>query len=30
MGRPIAFFEVTSTDHRRAQRFYADLVGLWA
>ena len=25
MGRPVAFFEVTSTDHRRAQRFYADL-----
>jgi uncharacterized protein len=25
MGNPVAFFEVTSTDHERAQRFYADL-----
>jgi len=25
MGRPVAFFEVTSPDHQRLQRFYADL-----
>ncbi|WP_433798226.1 VOC family protein [Actinomycetospora sp. CA-084318] len=25
MGRPVAFFEVVSDDHRRAQRFYGDL-----
>ena len=25
MGMPVAFFEVTSADHERAQRFYADL-----
>ena len=25
MGMPVAFFEVVSEDHERAQRFYADL-----
>ncbi|MGZ4626129.1 MAG: VOC family protein [Kineosporiaceae bacterium] len=25
MGRPVAFFEVTSPDHERAQKFYAEL-----
>lgn len=27
MGQPVAFFEVTSADHERAQQFYADLFG---
>ncbi|NHC44937.1 VOC family protein [Motilibacter aurantiacus] len=27
MGAPVAFFEVTSPDHERAQRFYAQLFG---
>jgi predicted enzyme related to lactoylglutathione lyase len=27
MGQPVAFFEVTSPDHQRAQRFYARLFG---
>ena len=26
MGMPVAFFEVVSQDHERAQRFYAELV----
>ncbi len=39
MGQPIAFFEVVSLAHERAQRFYRELfdwqiaanqVGLWA
>ena len=25
MGQPVAFFEVVSLDHERAQRFYAEL-----
>lgn len=25
MGMPIAFFEVVSTDHERAQKFYAEM-----
>jgi predicted enzyme related to lactoylglutathione lyase len=25
MGQPVAFFEVTSTNHERAQKFYAEL-----
>ncbi len=27
MATPVAFFEVVSTDHERAQRFYSDLFG---
>jgi predicted enzyme related to lactoylglutathione lyase len=27
MGAPVAFFEIISTDHERAQRFYAELFG---
>lgn len=27
MGQPVAFFEVTSTDAKRAQKFYAELFG---
>jgi len=27
MGAPVAWFEVTSTDHERAQKFYAELFG---
>jgi predicted enzyme related to lactoylglutathione lyase len=27
MGMPVAFFEVVSDDHERAQRFYAELFG---
>lgn len=27
MGQPVAFFEVTSPDVKRAQQFYADLFG---
>ena len=27
MGQPVAFFEVTSPDHERAQKFYAELFG---
>ncbi|MGY1616975.1 VOC family protein [Geodermatophilus sp. SYSU D00691] len=27
MGAPVAFFEVTSPDHERAQRFYGELFG---
>ena len=27
MGQAVAFFEVISSDHERAQRFYADLFG---
>src|SRR4051812_25052691 len=27
MGSPVAFFEVSSRDHARAQRFYAELFG---
>lgn len=27
MGMPVAFFEVVSTDHERAQSFYAELFG---
>jgi predicted enzyme related to lactoylglutathione lyase len=27
MGAPVAFFEIISDDHERAQRFYADLFG---
>ena len=27
MGQPVAFFEVVSPDHERAQRFCAELVG---
>ena len=39
MGMPVAFFEIVSDDHERAQRFYAALFdrqvaadpdGLWA
>ncbi len=25
MSKPVAFFEIVSTEHERAQRFYADL-----
>ncbi len=25
MGKPVAFFEIVSADHERAQQFYADL-----
>jgi uncharacterized protein len=27
MGQPVAFFEVTSPDAERAQKFYAELFG---
>jgi uncharacterized protein len=27
MGQPVAFFEITSPDHERAQKFYAELFG---
>ena len=27
MGMPVAFFEVVSADHERAQKFYAELFG---
>ena len=27
MGAPVAWFEVTSSDHERAQKFYAELFG---
>ena len=27
MGAPVAYFEIISTDHERAQRFYAELFG---
>jgi predicted enzyme related to lactoylglutathione lyase len=27
MGQPVAFFEVISPDHERAQRFYSELFG---
>jgi predicted enzyme related to lactoylglutathione lyase len=27
MGQPVAFFEITSPDHARAQKFYAELFG---
>ena len=27
MGQPVAFFEVVSPDHERAQKFYAELFG---
>jgi len=27
MGAPVAWFEVTSTDHERAQKFYGELFG---
>ena len=27
MGQPVAFFEVISPDHERAQKFYSDLFG---
>ena len=27
MGNPVAFFEVVSTQHEQAQRFYGDLFG---
>ncbi|NHC12467.1 VOC family protein [Motilibacter deserti] len=27
MGAPVAFFEVSSPDHERAQQFYAELFG---
>src|ERR1700738_3830552 len=27
MGQPVAFFEVVSADHERAQKFYAELFG---
>ncbi len=27
MGQPVAFFEITSADHERAQNFYAELFG---
>jgi predicted enzyme related to lactoylglutathione lyase len=27
MGAPVAFFEIISDDHERAQRFYAELFG---
>lgn len=27
MGQPVAFFEITSADHERAQRFYGALFG---
>ena len=27
MGKPVAFFEVISADHERAQRFYGELFG---
>jgi uncharacterized protein len=27
MGHPVAFFEVVSPDHERAQKFYAELFG---
>lgn len=27
MGAPVAWFEITSTDHERAQQFYRDLFG---
>ncbi|MCW2898088.1 MAG: glyoxalase/bleomycin resistance protein/dioxygenase [Streptosporangiaceae bacterium] len=27
MGAPVAFFEVSSSDHERAQKFYAELFG---
>ena len=27
MGQPVAFFEITSPDHTRAQKFYAELFG---
>lgn len=27
MGQPVAFFEVVSPDHERAQEFYAELFG---
>lgn len=27
MGQPVEFFEVTSADHERAQRFYGELFG---
>jgi uncharacterized protein len=34
MGQPVAYFEVTSPDHERAQKFYRELfgnqVGLWS
>ena len=27
MGQPVAFFEVVSADHERAQKFYSELFG---
>lgn len=27
MGAPVAWFEITSNDHERAQKFYAELFG---
>jgi uncharacterized protein len=27
MGQPVAYFEVTSPDHERAQKFYGELFG---
>jgi predicted enzyme related to lactoylglutathione lyase len=27
MGQPVAFFEITSPDHERAQKFYAEMFG---
>jgi uncharacterized protein len=27
MGQPVAFFEVVSSDHERAQKFYRELFG---
>ncbi|MGI9009543.1 MAG: VOC family protein [Streptosporangiaceae bacterium] len=27
MGQPVAFFEITSPDHERAQKFYGELFG---
>jgi uncharacterized protein len=27
MGQPVAFFEVVSPDHERAQKFYGELFG---
>ncbi len=27
MGQPVAYFEVTSPDHERAQKFYSELFG---
>lgn len=27
MGAPVAWFEITSADHERAQKFYAELFG---